>query len=86
MSRPFWVTFTGGQGPGCIDAESGEHAREIAEAKFGVAVRTVDRLPYRSFPVLYASDAATDGLEPRCSDPYRCRGYISCQKRPSCSE
>lgn len=86
MSRPYWVTFTGRQAPGCISAESSEHAREIAESKFGVEVRTVDRLPYRSFPVLHSSDEPADGFEPRCSDPHRCRGFISCQKRPSCSE
>jgi hypothetical protein len=82
----YWVTFVGRTRPGCIVAEGEERVRDIAETRFGEAVSTIDGLPYRAFPVLYYEGETSDGFEPRCSDPNRCKGHVFCQKRPSCSE
>jgi hypothetical protein len=81
----YWVTFVGRSRPGCIEAESAEDARSVAEAKYGEAVATVDGLPYSAFPILHGDGKPSTGFEARCSDPYRCRGKIACPKRPSCS-
>lgn len=82
----FWVTFTGRAKPGSIIADSIELARDIAETKYGEAVRTIDPIPYPSFPILYRSGEPASGFEPRCSDPDRCKGKMFCQKRPACTE
>lgn len=82
----FWVTFTGRAKPGSFRAESIELARAKAEAKFGEAVRTIDPIPYPSFPIIHWEGPRGDGFEPRCSDPMRCKGKIGCQKRPACTE
>ena len=82
----FWVTFTGKAKPGSVTDECLEIAREAAESKIGEAVRTIDMIPYASFPMLHWNGPARDGFEPRCSDPNRCKGHMSCQKQPSCSE
>lgn len=84
--RDFWVTFTGRAKSGSFRAESLELAREVAETKFGEAVRTIDAIPYPAFPVLHWSGPPRDSFAPRCSDPMRCKGKIGCQKRPACTE
>jgi len=87
LNSPFWIKFSGGLQPGCIVTDSAEKARDIAESKYGQAVRSVDLIPYRSFPVLHSDDVSGAGsFEPRCTEPDRCKGKWSCQKRPSCSE
>jgi hypothetical protein len=82
----YWITFTGRARPGCVVAPGLEMARDIAETKFGEAVRTIDRLPYRASPVLHWEGEVTDGFDPKCTEPLRCKGKMFCQVRPSCSE
>lgn len=82
----YWVTFVGRARPGCIQADNDVEARSVGESKYGEAVRTVDVLPYPSFPILHSDGTPSTGFEARCSDPSRCKGRTSCPKRPSCSE
>ncbi len=82
----YWVTFVGRTRSGCIVAGDQDRVRDIAESKFSDAVREIKRLPYSAFPVLHYEGERSDGFEPRCSDPSRCKGHVFCQKRPSCSE
>lgn len=59
----YWITFDG-RGPGCVEAESPERARELAAEITGKAVTACDVLPYPANPRLNKHEHKDYGVCP----------------------
>lgn len=78
---PYWCHFNQ-RGPACIEAESAQQARRMAEELTGSSVLSCERLPYPAEPRI---GEQTD-CPSFCVEPEKCKGRGSCPQRRACTE
>ena len=83
---PFWIKFETGA-PGCVEAQTLDEAKAIAEQITGRKATGGDCLPYPASPRLNTHSYGGHGPCPSfCYTPAECAGRSSCPKRRACDD